>query len=446
MVIWIETLEYGYLMPVVLLGGIFIIWSFTKPVVALTTIMFLYLHVIERSEGITPIEILFAVYFFGYLAYWFTQELIIRRAVILRSAADILLMAFLVVCFSSLLLILANSGSALKWLREFLTLSGLLLYFPLRDSLRNDKNAKVILGGFLITVVVIILNNLVAYRKMSLAATYLWELVGSRKPIGAHVFFPATVVVMSLIMHVQRVKDRVLLFVIILLCGLGLALTFARGFWFATLIGFVMLFFLVDRPKRKKLLLTSLIALSIAMICIWYFTGGMGESIIRALLIRFTTSGAGLQDISLRERLLESEKVLSLIKESPIIGHGVGASFTLYSILTRTSEESMYVHNGYLFLLFKVGILGTLIFLGYLYFVIINAFRALKTTSAGFFQIAITRGIIAVLAAVAILTISSNYFIEKHSLLILTLSAAFVMSRAGNQNAESIPAIVLNEA
>lgn len=100
---------------------------------------------------------------------------------------------------------------------------------------------------------------------------------------------------------------------------------------------------------------------------------------MRGLTARFDSLFAGdelVDDASTQWRLRENELALPVIKENPILGLGPGAE---YRDPWGVWDHYMgYIHNGYLFLLINVGIVG---FIPFLWFSIAHVVKALSSWS-----------------------------------------------------------------
>ncbi len=114
---------------------------------------------------------------------------------------------------------------------------------------------------------------------------------------------------------------------------------------------------------------------------------------------RFRSLGALLPgseattDHSLRFRFKESEELLRRVRDATpwrkLLGHGLGAKFSMTEIdpsATRSGPRGSpqnYIHNYYLFLLFKLGILGSLLTLAALLLVVAYTLRATLVAPLG---------------------------------------------------------------
>ena len=433
-IVAIATTQYGYLAPVAILYLIFVRWSFNRPVVAVSVIVLAHLAILEKSEGITPAEILFGLYFFGYLSYWGACKLI-RRQPILTSPPDYFLLLFLLLCCFSVAIGLFDNASLFKGFREVLTVFSLLLYFPARDAMKMYRHRRIVLGAFLLMVMVFAFKNLLNWSVGAAAATYLWELLGSRTPANAHFFFALSVVSMALIIHARKLSIRLCFLITLLISAAALITSFARGFWLGTLAGLVIMFILLDSRGKGRLLLYSFAGALLLGVIVLLSAPALAQSFLAAIISRLASSGNPLEDMSVATRLAESKAVLVSIPVSPIVGHGFGSTFSYYNPLDHMTVETWYAHNGYLFLIFKVGLAGLFLFLGFYISVARIAWRELRRFTKADPEAGLEQGILATLLAMLLIAVSSNVFIEKQSLLIISLGAAFVLSRSRDPEA-----------
>ena len=67
-----SVVEY---LPPLLAGMLYFFWSLYRPRVWIFTVILLYIIILQRSEGITIWEVLFAVYCYGGIGLWFLQRI-----------------------------------------------------------------------------------------------------------------------------------------------------------------------------------------------------------------------------------------------------------------------------------------------------------------------------------------------------------------------------------
>jgi O-antigen ligase len=437
LILWSATTEYAAFIPIaiiVLVGGII---SFRSPIVALCVIILFHIIILEPTEGISIGEIVFGIYFFGYLTFWFFNKIFIQHEKILQTIPDVFLISYVAMCFVSIVMALVLNTSILKWFREFLTIASLLLYFPAREALKSERNVKIAGAAFIGLVLVFALKNIWQYRTASLAASYLWEVLGSRKPHNAHLFFGGSVVMAGLFIHARSLKLRLLFGSVMSIVLVGLIVSFTRGFWIATLIGLGFLFLFLDADKRKSFLLFSTAGTASAVVVVSVFFPHVSSFLLQTIIHRFTSSGSAFEDMSVIERVVESRAAIHEIMQSPLVGHGFGSTFSFYNILDKSTVTTWYIHNAYLFLLYKVGVIGAFLFLGFYAGVISEGLSAAKKLKNGVFDREINITVVAVFIGMLAVALTSNMFIEKESLLMISFGGAIIMS-SWNRHVEEI--------
>jgi O-antigen ligase len=428
-VVAISVMPWGYAVP----AGILILgvlgWTFARPVRALSVIILGNLILLSTSEEISSMEVAFGVYLFGYLGYWAWQRVFVDCKPILEHVSDSLLVAFYVVALCTFPVVVLGGESPLWWFRELLTLSQLLLFFPMRDAFREPRGMITIVVMFLGMSCIVAIRNLVNYNAAAAVVSYVWELGASRQAFGDHLFFPAVVMLLSLWVHLRNRHWAFTLVPVFAAFALALALTFSRGFWLAAVIGACLLFWLVGKRERVRLGVAATVAAGLGVLVVALFLGDLGQSVLNALLMRIASAGGAIKDASFVNRLVESNEAIRRILEQPVFGYGVGAMFPRYDVLLDRTVSTLYIHNGYLFLLYKVGIVGTLPYVGFLFVVMWKGVRRAFDGSAEGIPLAIIRGCTAILPAMLIVSFTSNVFIQKQSLLVLSITTACIMSR-----------------
>lgn len=427
-IVAVAVTPVGPYLPLAILAIAYMVWSFPRPVVAVATIILMNAYVFERSEGISVLEVGVGVYLYSYLAYWFFVQFFLRRKPIFRFAVDHLLLAFLIVCALSVVLLLAAQSRTDYWFREGLTMASFLLIFPAREAMKSDRDIGVIFGAFALMVGSLAIVNLVQYRASTLAASYLWELWGGRKPFGSAFYASLAVGAISLHAHVQDRRGRWGTLLLAILGALALGTTFYRGFWIGAILGVGVLFLMVSRRGKNRLLWTAVIGGGLAAIALFLIAGDLGTYIMQAFWERLASSGRATGDISIANRLAESRTVLRIVESSPLVGHGLGVWFSHFNIITRTTEVVMYVHNMYVYLLLKVGAIGLLLFMGYFLLVVRDGISVSRRGTASPLRLAMVRSAVAVMIGFLFVATNSGILQDKQVILVMVLATAVITS------------------
>ncbi len=429
-------LDGALYLPLAFIGGAFLWWTYQKPEVWLFFAILFHAVFLQRTEGISAGEILFGLYFFGFLAFWFVSRILFRSANLVTEPAGAWLLVFLVISVLSLGVGLLNRAVLTLWFREILTTSVLFLFFPALDILKTDRGKKGVIAALFILSAGLALYNVTMYTSTALAAEFSGGLIGKRQPGSVHFFFSMVVLTSALLIHsVGSLRFRVLVVGVLALNGAALTATFTRGFWIGTMISIFVLFLLAEPRKKIAMMFGSAGVILVGAIVLLSFGGAVGEVVISSIFSRFLSSGEAFQDISFTNRIAESVAIIDAILRSPLLGSGYGTSFRYFNLIYGTTSETWYSHNGYLFLIFKVGLVGATAFLGFYAIIMWRGLRLALFSPHGSSR-AFVHAAWAVLISMLVVTVTSNVFIEREALLLICLAAAFLtnVSRAHAEN------------
>lgn len=187
---------------------------------------------------------------------------------------------------------------------------------------------------------------------------------------------------------IQKIdKKHLILFSIL---AIAILVSFNRGTWVSIILALMFLYPFVDKKQRAGYI-KILVVLGVSGVLIFGagFLGVLGQKMelyTTAGLDRFASllPGQVEEDGSVQGRVKETEIVFRKAMERPLFGHGLGA-ITQDSIVggggdgntTRGLGSWGYVHNGYLYILFKLGFTGLFIFLLFIIIFIVRAVRFL---------------------------------------------------------------------
>jgi O-antigen ligase len=197
-------------------------------------------------------------------------------------------------------------------------------------------------------------------------------LFGARvKPPGEQLIFIMLLVAFSLVGTGlgKHWKRRYLLFSGIL--SVGLVITFTRSVWIAAIFGLVVICYYLHGQERKRLILNALsvilpmvvifLAINVAFVLIGNTESNQLNLVTKRLLSVFNAKAYGKEG-SFGTRTMEFEKASPYIKSHPILGVGFNNPYRLGWRVDGYYPYS-YVHNGYLFIMLKMGILGLICYI-----------------------------------------------------------------------------------
>ena len=167
--------------------------------------------------------------------------------------------------------------------------------------------------------------------------------------------FPVAIILLVAALAWDRAPHgwpRVLVIMALTANVVSLLLTFERTFWGATAIGCAFVFVRSTRAARRRMLIWGPPCLT-GMLLV-FVIAAPGE-LLTAVERGASVSQAGT-DSSVEYRIVESREVLELIAARPIEGSGFGAALNWTTPGAQRALTTSFVHNGYLWLAWKVGV------------------------------------------------------------------------------------------
>jgi O-antigen ligase len=249
-------------------------------------------------------------------------------------------------------------------LRELLNLAPLLilpvLYYrgiESGDIVETRILQLVILGG-----VVIVFRSLYVLKSSVVKAYYLFQTGRGSNDALLAVFL--VLIAVSFLMTKKSVRDR-LLYILLLIVGLvGVVACFSRAIYLGCLVAVLIVIVLGMGKERLRGIRGSLVSISLLVAAAAPIV--LQTRILRLMVMRyggrFASSTHVTTDKALLSRYVEWGYLWDAIKESPLLGHGFGAQFHMYDILLQQHSWMSFSHSSYLYLLFKSGIVGAMLF------------------------------------------------------------------------------------
>lgn len=428
----ILALVWPYLPLIVIAAIIFIYYSLRNTFFALCVLTVLHFFYIRSTEEINVFEVGFGIYAFLILSWWMFRRFFLDRRPLLDTPENKALMLFLLLCLFSLVPALLGQVSLMRWFRELIPLSFYLFFFIFLDEAISKWRIKILATCFLIMGTAIAVKNIWTYYELVNNAEKVWEYLSSRQTSNEPVLLTVFAVSLSLGTYLKNRTQRMLSLLISVSFGMSLILTFSRGYWLAAAIAGLTILLISDSASKLRLLrygiLGVLFLLSIALVLF----GALTQFIIDIFVERFETIASAGASLSLQERWKESYEVISYIKLNPIIGYGLGKMYSFRSMIGR-EMPTHYMHNAYLYFLFKVGLVALLAFLFFYLRIIYNGFKSLKNMKDPYLRGLVT-GLVGLLISFLPLSITSPQFTQKDSILIIFLSGAFICSISRHQS------------
>lgn len=169
---------------------------------------------------------------------------------------------------------------------------------------------------------------------------------------------------------------RVTVAVIFLLNLAGLLLTYERTFWVTTALGLLLIVAMGSGRARLRAVFWG----PLALVVFFAVMSTVMPDTLGAARERLLSLGRYQNDNSLRYRLVESRRVLDEIEKRPLTGSGLAATIYWGRPWEQVPpKEERFAHNGYLWITWKLGLIGAALLFGAMLFVLIG--RAPPTPS-----------------------------------------------------------------
>lgn len=417
------------LFPILLLGTAGLVYVVQRPFVHLCVVLAASALIIEHKPGIQPQEVAYGLYCIVYLGSWFFAEIGLRRKNPFDTPEAKALAGFLLLVVLMLPLSVFFGGTARLILRELTALVLLAFAFPMKAAIARHRHAVrtfVLIGAGL--AIFIAVRNLFTYQSILHDAERIADMLRGRVDANVAILAVASIFASVFLVYVERLRRAALYLALFGLFFSGVILSLSRGFWVSTVFGFVVLFVVVERSRKVRIAwMTAGGGLAILALGFIFF-GDFVLLFVYGLIERFSTiQDAATKDISMLGRIYESRGAWAYIVKNPILGHGIGAPFTFHSILSRTTITQTFVHNGYVALWYKFGVVGTLLVLFWWLGSMVRGVRLFRRADLPMFHRLIALAAAASLSIFILSTITSNPFYHKDYLFTLAYLVGLIL-------------------
>jgi O-antigen ligase len=178
--------------------------------------------------------------------------------------------------------------------------------------------------------------------------------------------FPAAVILAAAALASGRVRGRLDRNLVLAALGLNivsLLLTFERTFWVATAVGVMLVALRSGRVRRARALMWIAVSAAAGLLTL----SAVSPGTLSTAEQRLFSIGQYQTDNSVRYRTVESRYVIAKIRERPLLGWGLADTIHWGQPWTQTHPaDEDYTHVGYLWLVWREGLLGGAVLLALL--------------------------------------------------------------------------------
>jgi len=379
----------------------------------------------SSDVDVTFDDVAFGLLYVGFIYLWLVWRVLVLRKKLVQNIADAAILLFYAGMLLNLIVASLNDVPFLNWFREYALFSNILLYFPIREYLKDKKDIKIFLILFSISVVFSAIDQFRMYKEIALSQTlYAYQLALSvrlnQTLFSAAIFF-------SLILSLLRMAliYRVLLWGLAGASTAALIVSFSRSFWVIIMFGvFLMLFYL--SWKQKRILLTGLTLILVSgIIAFFSIFQAKSSAMIEILADRLQSTGKGKSDVSVQLRLIEYEEVINGIWDNPWFGNGMGKKINYYEPNLHFNVTTHNIHSGFLFAAYRYGIPMSLLFFFVIAYYLFFGERLSVKSKDNFFK-ALSLSSAMSLMMIVVASFASNQFFARDGGILLAVCFAFI--------------------
>lgn len=289
-------------------------------------------------------------------------------------------------------------GVVIKALRPF---TYLLIYYLITNLVRDKKQLNYLINGMLLVgamVAAAMLVQVLVGESVKIIPGRVEESETLGQSYGALRLLPpgqtllyVLFITMICVLSIKTSKVPVLLChsALLGLLGVGVTLTYNRTYFVAITMAFGILFLIAPLASKFRLVKMSVACLAVlSLLSVSGMVRGKLSEYVDSIAERYfsLTSGKDLTESgSVSDRFVENEYALAKIREHPVLGSGLNNQYRP-EIYQEGEDLTYYVHNGYLWILKDLGVLGLLLFLWFYLGFLIRNWRAWKSIEDDYFR------------------------------------------------------------
>lgn len=312
-----------------------------------------------------------------------------------------------------------------------------LLFFVVTNLIRNERQIRFLVKGlFFIGALVGIMMLVQAAigesiqlmpgrveKAWTLGATYEATRV---LPPGQTLVYVLFITSVCLIALQKKARVKVWHYLLVFSTGVGVTLTYNRSYWATCIFSFTIFMLLTGGQARRRVIFVLSVWLLIITVFLTLFLlsnprGRVGET-IQAISARISSLFRGTElyeSGSLQYRRIETEYAVKQITKHPLIGIGLGNDYRP-SIFGADDKLTDYIHNGYLWILLKMGLIGFLPFLWFYFGFVVRGFKNWEKMGNNYFRSLLTGFTLSGLA-VLLSNLVNPMFMQWFSIVVLSI-------------------------
>ncbi len=380
----------------------------------------------DSDSGISIIEYAMVGFYIGGLALWFVIMWFVRRQKLIRNAGDMLFLLVMVFLTANFFIALANDVEPLMWFRDWLLFVFLLYYFPFREHLTTKRD--VIIFSIVLCIAMSIVGGMTVQRyiQASTNIAYAFEIVSSRQNTNNNMSVVLSIFALFAALYTRQWWQRFLTLGVAVFFTSLTVISFARAFVLATIISVVGTLLLLDTKRLARFVVFGALMAALFVGGVSLVFGDKAQIALKILGVRIGSTSQGTQDRSLQSRISESIVMLKATRDHPLGGNGLGVGFIFYDPIGNTHLHVKFVHNGYIFIIYKFGLPIFVLLYGWYLFYAARAYLLVRAAVEPFDRI-LALAAVACLIALLTINVTSSIFEVRDGFFML----AFIIAICG---------------
>ncbi len=390
-----------------------------------------------------PLELIIAILMSGILAYWVVRLRIFEGQVLSESFGQLSMAFFAIWSFFVTAVMLrgahASFPNALREMIDFVP----LLILPILYSRFVDHDSKWerrIFAAVFFSGLLLIAWNILQMRNNVVAAVYLYQM--GRGSTDDTLASFTVILSVSFLMSFRRGWATTAWAIVLLLASIGVIISFKRDLYVATIICAMLVLFLGSNEERRRATIRLLMVAAVGLVSLafLYFSSHIFHLLLLSYGLRFMSTQHLGTDLSLVNRYVEWHYEWQAILRSPIFGHGFGAQFRTFDMIRGFNSWMTFSHSSYLYMIFKTGFVGAILFFAAYFSFLAKGFRLIKLKNLSPRARVITRAILGYLIIILFSALTEPELDSKTDLIWVGLMWGYFLAlESHSRSSESMP-------
>ncbi len=296
-----------------------------------------------------------AVLWVGGLFIWLFHNFIFARRKIVEDISDWLFLFFYICLILNFFVGYLNENDLEIWLRTVARFTIPLLYFPIKEHFRTQKDLKKLLIFLLFAIFVLSFLMLYETSQRLQNIKQAWE-VSSILRLNQSIYGVSIVILITATIYAQKLKNKLVLLLFLVPILTVFISSLSRIFWFGLFVSLVYAVFYLPQKQRKVIFISFISIIVISIVIGYSLLGDKAELFLSVFEKRLTSIANFTEDQSFLVRFQEYGVAFKDIFRYPLLGNGFAHKIMYYSKLTSDTWHTSNVHNGYILIALRFGI------------------------------------------------------------------------------------------